>query len=240
MSDFGTGIGNASDIFGDLTSYDDNEEVIVDDDDFDTADSGDTTGDDNSDDDTVENEDEPESSDNPDDTTDSGDTGEVDGDSHTDSPSDYVDVVKTLAGMQLGLFDAEGNPVEAGNLMVDVAARYESQLKFQKLENDILRLTVQDEDFNEVAPTFAQTVVNMPELLQYENGAEVLYNIAKANYIQSILPEVVEEIVAERMKERQSKQAFQSTTSKGGSPKPVQGDIVDGIMAEAQRRAKLF
>lgn len=234
----GTGISSASDIFDDLTSYDENEDILEDEE----------LEDDESfeDDDEVEVEDEAEAEeveedDSEYDDAEYDDEAEVEPETEQYAPEEYVDVVKTLAGMQLGLFDENGDPAPPPEFMVDVAQNYENRLKYQKLENDILKLSVQDEDFNEVAPTFAQTVVEMPELLKYENGAEILYQIAKANYIQAILPEVVDEIVADRIKQKSAKQAFQSRKSAGtSSTKGETADIMDGIMAEAQRRAKLF
>lgn len=228
----GTGISSASDIFDDLTSYDENEDILEDEE----------LEDDESFEDDDEGEDEAEEVEEAEeDNAESDGEAEVEPEAEQYAPEEYVDVVKTLAGMQLGLFDENGDPAPPPEFMVDVAQSYENKLKYQKLENDILKLSVQDEDFNEVAPTFAQTVVEMPELLKYENGAEILYQIAKANYIQAILPEVVEEIVAERTKQKAEKQAFQSRKSAGASStKGETADIMDGLMAEAQRRAKLF
>ena len=146
------------------------------------------------------------------------------------------------AAGQRPVLDAQGNPVEPqSNMMVDVAQRYENQLRYQKLENDILKLQGQDEDFNEVAPTFAQTVLDMPQILEYENGANILYQIAKANYIQTILPQIVNELVEERAKDTAKKKSFQTRTSAGSSRADSGAkDIMSGIMAEAQRTAKLF
>ena len=208
----GSGVGQASEIFKDAPSYGKGEEYV----DYE---------DDELDDDEFDDEEE---------------SDEEAGETYT--PEEYLDVVKMLAGVQLGLLDAQGNPVEPqSNMMVDVAQRYENQLRYQKLENDILKLQGQDEDFNEVAPTFAQTVLDMPQILEYENGANILYQIAKANYIQTILPQIVNELVEERAKDTAKKKSFQTRTSAGSSRRDSGAkDIMSGIMAEAQRTAKLF
>ena len=227
----GSGVGQASDFFGDAPSYEENEDFL--DDDFE---------DDDFEDEEPEDE-EPEDGDGeeePEEDLEGEEEGEEAGETY--APEEYLDVVKMLAGVQLGLLDAQGNPVEPqSNMMVDVAQRYENQLRYQKLENDILKLQGQDEDFNEVAPTFAQTVLDMPQILEYENGANILYQIAKANYIQTILPQIVNELVEERAKDTAKKKSFQTRTSAGSSRRDSGAkDIMSGIMAEAQRTAKLF
>ena len=226
----GSGVGQASDFFGDAPSYEENEDFL--DDDFE---------DDDFEDEEPEDE-EPEDGDGEEEPEEDleGEEGEAAGETY--APEEYLDVVKMLAGVQLGLLDAQGNPVEPqSNMMVDVAQRYENQLRYQKLENDILKLQGQDEDFNEVAPTFAQTVLDMPQILEYENGANILYQIAKANYIQTILPQIVNELVEERAKDTAKKKSFQTRTSAGSSRADSGAkDIMSGIMAEAQRTAKLF
>ena len=226
----GSGIGQASDFFGDAPSYEENEDFL--DDDFEDEELEDE-----------ELEDEELEEDNGEEEPEEdleGEEAEDAGETYT--PEEYLDVVKMLAGVQLGLLDAQGNPVEPqSNMMVDVAQRYENQLRYQKLENDILKLQGQDEDFNEVAPTFAQTVLDMPQILEYENGANILYQIAKANYIQTILPQIVNELVEERAKDTAKKKSFQTRTSAGSSRADSGAkDIMSGIMAEAQRTAKLF
>ena len=226
----GSGIGQASDFFGDAPSYEENEDFL--DDDFEDEELEDE-----------ELEDEELEEDNGEEEPEEdleGEEAEEAGETYT--PEEYLDVVKMLAGVQLGLLDAQGNPVEPqSNMMVDVAQRYENQLRYQKLENDILKLQGQDEDFNEVAPTFAQTVLDMPQILEYENGANILYQIAKANYIQTILPQIVNELVEERAKDTAKKKSFQTRTSAGSSRADSGAkDIMSGIMAEAQRTAKLF
>ena len=230
----GSGIGQASDFFGDAPSYEENEDFL--DDDFEDEE----LEDEELEDEELEDgngEEEPEEDSE-------GEEGEEEGEEagETYAPEEYLDVVKMLAGVQLGLLDAQGNPVEPqSNMMVDVAQRYENQLRYQKLENDILKLQGQDEDFNEVAPTFAQTVLDMPQILEYENGANILYQIAKANYIQTILPQIVNELVEERAKDTAKKKSFQTRTSAGSSRADSGAkDIMSGIMAEAQRTAKLF
>ena len=227
----GSGVGQASDFFGDAPSYEENEDFL--DDDFE---------DDDFEDEEPEDE-EPEDGDGeeePEEDLEGEEEGEEAGETY--APEEYLDVVKMLAGVQLGLLDAQGNPVEPqSNMMVDVAQRYENQLRYQKLENDILKLQGQDEDFNEVAPAFAQTVLDMPQILEYENGANILYQIAKANYIQTILPQIVNELVEERAKDTAKKKSFQTRTSAGSSRADSGAkDIMSGIMAEAQRTAKLF
>ena len=226
----GSGIGQASDFFGDAPSYEENEDFL--DDDFEDEELEDE-----------ELEDEELEEDNGEEEPEEDLEGEEDEEAgETYAPEEYLDVVKMLAGVQLGLLDAQGNPVEPqSNMMVDVAQRYENQLRYQKLENDILKLQGQDEDFNEVAPTFAQTVLDMPQILEYENGANILYQIAKANYIQTILPQIVNELVEERAKDTAKKKSFQTRTSAGSSRGDSGAkDIMSGIMAEAQRTAKLF
>ena len=226
----GSGIGQASDFFGDAPSYEENEDFL--DDDFEDEELEDE-----------ELEDEELEEDNGEEEPEEDLEGEEDEEAgETYAPEEYLDVVKMLAGVQLGLLDAQGNPVEPqSNMMVDVAQRYENQLRYQKLENDILKLQGQDEDFNEVAPTFAQTVLDMPQILEYENGANILYQIAKANYIQTILPQIVNELVEERAKDTAKKKSFQTRTSAGSSRADSGAkDIMSGIMAEAQRTAKLF
>ena len=226
----GSGVGQASDFFGDAPSYEENEDFL--DDDFEDDDFEDE-----------ELEDEELEEDNGEEEPEEDLEGEEDEEAgETYAPEEYLDVVKMLAGVQLGLLDAQGNPVEPqSNMMVDVAQRYENQLRYQKLENDILKLQGQDEDFNEVAPTFAQTVLDMPQILEYENGANILYQIAKANYIQTILPQIVNELVEERAKDTAKKKSFQTRTSAGSSRADSGAkDIMSGIMAEAQRTAKLF
>ena len=221
----GSGIGQASDFFGDAPSYEENEDFL--DDDFEDEELEDEELEEDN------GEEEPEEDLE-------GEEAEEAGETY--APEEYLDVVKMLAGVQLGLLDAQGNPVEPqSNMMVDVAQRYENQLRYQKLENDILKLQGQDEDFNEVAPTFAQTVLDMPQILEYENGANILYQIAKANYIQTILPQIVNELVEERAKDTAKKKSFQTRTSAGSSRADSGAkDIMSGIMAEAQRTAKLF
>ena len=228
----GSGVGQASDFFSDAPSYEDNEDFL--DDDFEDEE----LEDEELEDEELEDE-EPEDGDESEEDLE-GEEGEEAGETYT--PEEYLDVVKMLAGVQLGLLDAQGNPVEPqSNMMVDVAQRYENQLRYQKLENDILKLQGQDEDFNEVAPTFAQTVLDMPQILEYENGANILYQIAKANYIQTILPQIVNELVEERAKDTAKKKSFQTRTSAGSSRRDSGAkDIMSGIMAEAQRTAKLF
>lgn len=231
----GSGIGQASDFFGDAPSYEENEDFL--DDDFEDDDFEDEELEDE------ELEDEELEEDNGEEEPKEdleGEEAEEAGETY--APEEYLDVVKMLAGVQLGLLDAQGNPVEPqSNMMVDVAQRYENQLRYQKLENDILKLQGQDEDFNEVAPTFAQTVLDMPQILEYENGANILYQIAKANYIQTILPQIVNELVEERAKDTAKKKSFQTRTSAGSSRADSGAkDIMSGIMAEAQRTAKLF
>ena len=226
----GSGVGQASDFFGDAPSYEENEDFL--DDDFEDEELEDE-----------ELEDEELEEDNGEEEPEEdleGEEAEEAGETY--APEEYLDVVKMLAGVQLGLLDAQGNPVEPqSNMMVDVAQRYENQLRYQKLENDILKLQGQDEDFNEVAPTFAQTVLDMPQILEYENGANILYQIAKANYIQTILPQIVNELVEERAKDTAKKKSFQTRTSAGSSRADSGAkDIMSGIMAEAQRTAKLF
>lgn len=226
----GSGVGQASDFFGDAPSYEENEDFL--DDDFEDEELEDE-----------ELEDEELEEDNGEEEPEEDLEGEEAEDAgETYAPEEYLDVVKMLAGVQLGLLDAQGNPVEPqSNMMVDVAQRYENQLRYQKLENDILKLQGQDEDFNEVAPTFAQTVLDMPQILEYENGANILYQIAKANYIQTILPQIVNELVEERAKDTAKKKSFQTRTSAGSSRADSGAkDIMSGIMAEAQRTAKLF
>ena len=228
----GSGVGQASDFFGDAPSYEENEDFL--DDDFEDEDE--ELEDEELEDEELEEEngeEEPEEDLEGEEAEDAGETY---------APEEYLDVVKMLAGVQLGLLDAQGNPVEPqSNMMVDVAQRYENQLRYQKLENDILKLQGQDEDFNEVAPTFAQTVLDMPQILEYENGANILYQIAKANYIQTILPQIVNELVEERAKDTAKKKSFQTRTSAGSSRADSGAkDIMSGIMAEAQRTAKLF
>ena len=226
----GSGVGQASDFFGDAPSYEENEDFL--DDDFEDEELEDE-----------ELEDEELEEDNGEEEPEEDLEGEEDEEAgETYAPEEYLDVVKMLAGVQLGLLDAQGNPVEPqSNMMVDVAQRYENQLRYQKLENDILKLQGQDEDFNEVAPTFAQTVLDMPQILEYENGANMLYQIAKANYIQTILPQIVNELVEERAKDTAKKKSFQTRTSAGSSRADSGAkDIMSGIMAEAQRTAKLF
>ena len=226
----GSGIGQASDFFGDAPSYEENEDFL--DDDFE---------DEELEDEELEEEElEEESGEEEPEEDLEGEEAEEAGETY--APEEYLDVVKMLAGVQLGLLDAQGNPVEPqSNMMVDVAQRYENQLRYQKLENDILKLQGQDEDFNEVAPTFAQTVLDMPQILEYENGANILYQIAKANYIQTILPQIVNELVEERAKDTAKKKSFQTRTSAGSSRADSGAkDIMSGIMAEAQRTAKLF
>ena len=231
----GSGIGQASDFFGDAPSYEENEDFL--DDDFEDEELEDEELEDEElEDEELEDgngEEEPEEDSE-------GEEAEEAGETY--APEEYLDVVKMLAGVQLGLLDAQGNPVEPqSNMMVDVAQRYENQLRYQKLENDILKLQGQDEDFNEVAPTFAQTVLDMPQILEYENGANILYQIAKANYIQTILPQIVNELVEERAKDTAKKKSFQTRTSAGSSRADSGAkDIMSGIMAEAQRTAKLF
>ena len=229
----GSGVGQASDFFGDAPSYEENEDFL--DDDFEDDDFEDEEPEDEEPED-GDGEEEPEE----DLEGEEGEEGEEAGETY--APEEYLDVVKMLAGVQLGLLDAQGNPVEPqSNMMVDVAQRYENQLRYQKLENDILKLQGQDEDFNEVAPTFAQTVLDMPQILEYENGANILYQIAKANYIQTILPQIVNELVEERAKDTAKKKSFQTRTSAGSSRADSGAkDIMSGIMAEAQRTAKLF
>ena len=226
----GSGVGQASDFFGDAPSYEENEDFL--DDDFE---------DDDFEDEEPEDE-EPEDGDGEEEPEEDSEGEEAEEAGETYAPEEYLDVVKMLAGVQLGLLDAQGNPVEPqSNMMVDVAQRYENQLRYQKLENDILKLQGQDEDFNEVAPTFAQTVLDMPQILEYENGANILYQIAKANYIQTILPQIVNELVEERAKDTAKKKSFQTRTSAGSSRADSGAkDIMSGIMAEAQRTAKLF
>ena len=221
----GSGVGQASDFFGDAPSYEENEDFL--DDDFEDEELEDEELEEDN------GEEEPEEDLE-------GEEAEEAGETY--APEEYLDVVKMLAGVQLGLLDAQGNPVEPqSNMMVDVAQRYENQLRYQKLENDILKLQGQDEDFNEVAPTFAQTVLDMPQILEYENGANILYQIAKANYIQTILPQIVNELVEERAKDTAKKKSFQTRTSAGSSRADSGAkDIMSGIMAEAQRTAKLF
>ena len=228
----GSGLGQASDFFSDAPSYEENEDFL--DDDFEDEE----LEDEELEDEELEDE-EPEDGDESEEDLE-GEEGEEAGETYT--PEEYLDVVKMLAGVQLGLLDAQGNPVEPqSNMMVDVAQRYENQLRYQKLENDILKLQGQDEDFNEVAPTFAQTVLDMPQILEYENGANILYQIAKANYIQTILPQIVNELVEERAKDTAKKKSFQTRTSAGSSRRDSGAkDIMSGIMAEAQRTAKLF
>ena len=230
----GSGVGQASDFFGDAPSYEENEDF--EDDDFEDEEPEDEELEDEEPED-GDGEEEPEEDSE-------GEEGEEEGEEagETYAPEEYLDVVKMLAGVQLGLLDAQGNPVEPqSNMMVDVAQRYENQLRYQKLENDILKLQGQDEDFNEVAPTFAQTVLDMPQILEYENGANILYQIAKANYIQTILPQIVNELVEERAKDTAKKKSFQTRTSAGSSRADSGAkDIMSGIMAEAQRTAKLF
>ena len=231
----GSGVGQASDFFGDAPSYEENEDFL--DDDFEDDDFEDDDFEDE------ELEDEELEEDNGEEEPEEDLEGEEDEEAgETYAPEEYLDVVKMLAGVQLGLLDAQGNPVEPqSNMMVDVAQRYENQLRYQKLENDILKLQGQDEDFNEVAPTFAQTVLDMPQILEYENGANILYQIAKANYIQTILPQIVNELVEERAKDTAKKKSFQTRTSAGSSRADSGAkDIMSGIMAEAQRTAKLF
>ena len=225
-----SGVGQASDFFGDAPSYEENEDFL--DDDFEDEELEDE-----------ELEDEELEEDNGEEEPEEDLEGEEDEEAgETYAPEEYLDVVKMLAGVQLGLLDAQGNPVEPqSNMMVDVAQRYENQLRYQKLENDILKLQWQDEDFDEVAPTFAQTVLDMPQILEYENGANILYQIAKANYIQTILPQIVNELVEERAKDTAKKKSFQTRTSAGSSRADSGAkDIMSGIMAEAQRTAKLF
>ena len=226
----GSGIGQASDFFGDAPSYEENEDFL--DDDFE---------DEELEDEELEDE-EPEEESGEEEPEEDLEGEEAEEAGETYAPEEYLDVVKMLAGVQLGLLDAQGNPVEPqSNMMVDVAQRYENQLRYQKLENDILKLQGQDEDFNEVAPTFAQTVLDMPQILEYENGANILYQIAKANYIQTILPQIVNELVEERAKDTAKKKSFQTRTSAGSSRADSGAkDIMSGIMAEAQRTAKLF
>ena len=226
----GSGIGQASDFFGDAPSYEENEDFL--DDDFEDDDFEDEEPED-------EELEEENGEEEPEEDLE-GEEGEEAGETY--APEEYLDVVKMLAGVQLGLLDAQGNPIEPqSNMMVDVAQRYENQLRYQKLENDILKLQGQDEDFNEVAPTFAQTVLDMPQILEYENGANILYQIAKANYIQTILPQIVNELVEERAKDTAKKKSFQTRTSAGSSRADSGAkDIMSGIMAEAQRTAKLF
>ena len=225
----GSGVGQASDFFGDAPSYEENEDFL--DDDFEDEELEDEELEDGNGEEEPEEDSEGEEE---------GEEGEEAGETY--APEEYLDVVKMLAGVQLGLLDAQGNPVEPqSNMMVDVAQRYENQLRYQKLENDILKLQGQDEDFNEVAPTFAQTVLDMPQILEYENGANILYQIAKANYIQTILPQIVNELVEERAKDTAKKKSFQTRTSAGSSRADSGAkDIMSGIMAEAQRTAKLF
>ena len=233
----GSGLGQASDFFSDAPSYGKGEEYVdyeddeLDDDEFDYEEESDEEESDEEESDEEESDEEE---------SDEEESDEEAGETYT--PEEYLDVVKMLAGVQLGLLDAQGNPVEPqSNMMVDVAQRYENQLRYQKLENDILKLQGQDEDFNEVAPTFAQTVLDMPQILEYENGANILYQIAKANYIQTILPQIVNELVEERAKDTAKKKSFQTRTSAGSSRGDSGAkDIMSGIMAEAQRTAKLF
>ena len=230
----GSGVGQASDFFGDAPSYEENEDFL--DDDFEDEELEDEELEDEELEDGNGEEEPEEDSEG----EEEGEEGEEAGETY--APEEYLDVVKMLAGVQLGLLDAQGNPVEPqSNMMVDVAQRYENQLRYQKLENDILKLQGQDEDFNEVAPTFAQTVLDMPQILEYENGANILYQIAKANYIQTILPQIVNELVEERAKDTAKKKSFQTRTSAGASRADSGAkDIMSGIMAEAQRTAKLF
>ena len=228
----GSGVGQASDFFSEAPSYEENEDFL--DDDFEDEE----LEDEELEDEELEDEELEDGEESEEDLE--GEEGEEAGETY--APEEYLDVVKMLAGVQLGLLDAQGNPLEPqSNMMVDVAQRYENQLRYQKLENDILKLQGQDEDFNEVAPTFAQTVLDMPQILEYENGANILYQIAKANYIQTILPQIVNELVEERAKDTAKKKSFQTRTSAGSSRGDSGAkDIMSGIMAEAQRTAKLF
>ena len=129
----GSGVGQASDFFGDAPSYEENEDFL--DDDFEDEELEDE-----------ELEDEELEEDNGEEEPEEDLEGEEDEEAgETYTPEEYLDVVKMLAGVQLGLLDAQGNPVEPqSNMMVDVAQRYENQLRYQKLENDILKLQGQD------------------------------------------------------------------------------------------------
>lgn len=220
----GSNIGQAGEFFKDADGYDDEE--LLEDDEYGEEE-------DNDEDEDGENDYDLEDYEAEEDSEDPEESGNYE-------PQEYIDVVKTFAGMQMGLLDEYGNPAnQQSNMMVDIAQNYENQLRYQRLENDLMKLAQQDEDFNEVSPTFAQTVIDMPELLQYDNGASILYQIAKATYIQSVLPDIVEEIIAERTKDRAGKQAFQTRKSAGSSGSGA-NSIMSGIMAEAQRTAKLF